>query len=77
MPATVTADSNDITYFFSNYEGFKQKATEFEQRHKLYEYKYEYSLFNDPVDYNKLILIGYDKDTEQEIERISCYEEGY
>lgn len=77
MPATVTADSNVITYFFGNYSGFAKQATEFEQRHKLYEYKYEYSLFNDPFEYNKLILIGYDKDTHAEIERISVYEKGY
>lgn len=77
MPATVEADNNVITYFFSNYEGFAKQATEFEQRHKLYEYKYRYSLFNDPQDFNELILIGYDKNTEKEIERISIYEKGY
>ena len=77
MPATVTADSSIITYFFSNYDGFKQQATEFEQRHKLYKYEYRYSLFNDPYDFNELILIGYDPDTEKEIERISVFEKGY
>ena len=77
MPATVTADSNVITYFFSNYSGFAKQAAEFEQRHKLYKYEYRYSLFNDPQDFNELILIGYDKNTEQEIERISIYEKGY
>lgn len=77
MPATVTADSNVITYFFSNYDAFAKQAEEFEKRHKLYKYEYRYSLFNDPQDFNELILIGYDKNTEQEIERISIYEKGY
>jgi hypothetical protein len=77
MPATVTADSSTINYFLSNYEGFAKQCDDFQQRHKLYEFKYEYSLFSDPEDYNKLILIGYDKDSEQEIERISVYEKGY
>ena len=76
MPKTIEADSNVITYFFSNYDGFAKEATEFEQRHKLYKYEYRYSLLNDPQDFNELILIGYDKD-EQEIERISIYEKGY
>lgn len=76
MPKTVTADSNVITYFFSNYEDFAKRATEFEQRHKLYKYEYRYSLLNDQQDFNELILIGYDKN-EQEIERISIYEKGY
>ena len=77
MPATTPADDGVINYFLRNYEGFAQQATEFQTRHKLYEFVYKYSLFSDPEDFNELILIGYDPETEKEIERISVFEKGY
>jgi hypothetical protein len=80
MPYTVTPSETDTKYFLNRYEGFKKQAEEliekFSQQGLTYQWVLEHSSFSDPEDYNKLILIGFNKEFG-EIRRISCFEKGY
>jgi|TARA_Y100000034_G_C6800267_1_gene358944 hypothetical protein len=76
MPATTEADKSTIDYFLSNYSGFKKRAEELIERNQDHQWIWEYSLFSDPEDFNKLHLIGINYEFG-EMERISQYEKGY
>jgi hypothetical protein len=76
MPATTKADQSTIDYFLKNYSGFAKRAKELIETNQDHEWVWEYSLFSDPQDYNKLTLIGINYEFG-ETERISQYEKGY
>lgn len=80
MPYTITPSETDINYFLNRYETFRLQSgeliKEFSQPGHTYQWVLEHSSFNDKEDYNKLILIGFNKEFG-EIRRVSCFEKGY
>lgn len=78
MPYTVIPEQWTVDYFLDRYEGFKKQVAEFKEKNPLHSWSVEHSSFSDPGDdYNRLILIGFNEENGEEVDRISLTEKGY